>query len=78
MLILINTCFIVPKSIAALKAPEKPSIAHLKKTGEPFLQDGPCCEVAPRLPKCRECRMTPHQRSKKMPNIFCRFYAYRK
>lgn len=60
------------------KPPEKPSIAQLKKTGESFLQDGPCCEVAPRLPKCRECRMTPHQRSKKMPNIFCRFYAYRK
>ncbi|GFR06494.1 lysine-specific demethylase 3A [Trichonephila clavata] len=64
--------------VAVVKPPEKPSIAHLKKTGEPFLQDGPCCEVAPRLPKCRECRMTPHQRSKKMPNIFCRFYAYRK
>ncbi|GFT05442.1 lysine-specific demethylase 3A [Nephila pilipes] len=65
-------------AVAVVKPPEKPSIAHLKKTGEPFLQDGPCCEVAPRLPKCRECRMTPHQRSKKMPNIFCRFYAYRK
>ncbi|UYV78633.1 KDM3B [Cordylochernes scorpioides] len=60
------------------KALEKPSIAQLKKTGEPFLQDGACYDVAPRLPKCRECRMTPHQRNKKMPNIFCRFYAYRK
>ncbi|KAF8790844.1 probable JmjC domain-containing histone demethylation protein 2C isoform X2 [Argiope bruennichi] len=62
----------------AVKPPEKPSVAQLKKTGEPFLQDGPCCEVAPRLPKCRECRLTPHQRSKKDSNIFCRFYAYRK
>ncbi|CAL1277293.1 unnamed protein product [Larinioides sclopetarius] len=69
----------ISKTVAAIvKPPEKPSVAQLKKTGEPFLQDGPCCEVAPRLPKCRECRMTPHQRSKKMPNIFCRFYAYRK
>ncbi|XP_054708176.1 probable JmjC domain-containing histone demethylation protein 2C isoform X2 [Uloborus diversus] len=66
------------KSSVATKTTEKPSVAYLKKTGEPFLQDGPCCDVAPRLPKCRECRMTPHQRSKKMPNIFCRFYAYRK
>lgn len=66
-----------PKNIST-KPPEKPSVSQLKKTGEPFLQDGPCCEVAPRLPKCRECRMTPNQRNKKMPNIFCRFYAYRK
>ena len=55
----------------------KPSIAHLKKTGENFLQDGPCYEVAPRLPKCRECRWTANQRNKKMPNIFCRFHAFR-
>ncbi|KAG8198328.1 hypothetical protein JTE90_021577 [Oedothorax gibbosus] len=68
----------IPKNVTPMTPPEKPSIAHLKKTGEPFLQDGGCSEVAPRLPKCRECRMTPHQRSKKMPNIFCRFYAYRK
>ncbi|XP_015924626.2 lysine-specific demethylase 3B [Parasteatoda tepidariorum] len=66
------------KNASTMKPPEKPSVAQLKKTGEAFLQDGSCCEVAPRLPKCRECRLTPHQRSKKMPNIFCRFYAYRK
>lgn len=43
-----------------------------------FLQNGSCCEVAPKLSKCRECRMTPHQRNKNLPNIFCRFYAFRK
>ncbi|GAB0092943.1 lysine-specific demethylase 3A [Sergentomyia squamirostris] len=56
----------------------KPPISQLKKTGESFLQDGPCFEVAPKLAKCRECRWTPNQRSKNTPNIFCRFYAFRR
>jgi len=56
----------------------KPPITQLKKTGESFLQDGPCFEVAPKLAKCRECRWTPNQRSKNTPNIFCRFYAFRR
>ncbi|XP_015608899.1 lysine-specific demethylase 3B isoform X2 [Cephus cinctus] len=57
----------------------KPPISQLKKTGESWLQDGPCFEVAPKLAKCRECRWTPHQRSKNLPqNIFCRFYAFRR
>ncbi|KAK3611670.1 hypothetical protein CHS0354_012042 [Potamilus streckersoni] len=56
----------------------KASVAHLKKTGEPFLQDDSCSEVTPKLMKCRECKMTPTQRSKKLPNIFCRFYAFRR
>ncbi|XP_063708531.1 lysine-specific demethylase 3A isoform X2 [Culicoides brevitarsis] len=69
--------------IAAVKAENdpfcKPPIAQLKKTGEPFLQDGPCFEVAPKLAKCRECRLTPSQRFKTVAsNIFCRFYAFRK
>lgn len=62
-----------------LKDPfRKPPIAQLKKTGESFLQDGPCFEVAPKLGKCRECRWTPNQRSKNTTNIFCRFYAFRR
>uniref|UniRef100_A0A1B6BYT9 [histone H3]-dimethyl-L-lysine(9) demethylase n=1 Tax=Clastoptera arizonana TaxID=38151 RepID=A0A1B6BYT9_9HEMI len=56
----------------------KPPVGQLKKSGESFLQDGPCFEVAPKLGKCRECRWTPHQRSRNMPNIFCRFYAFRR
>ncbi|XP_054265577.1 lysine-specific demethylase 3A-like isoform X2 [Macrosteles quadrilineatus] len=56
----------------------KPPVGQLKKTGESFLQDGPCFEVAPKLAKCRECRWTPHQRSRNQPNIFCRFYAFRR
>lgn len=56
----------------------KPPVSQLKKTGESFLQDGPCFEVAPKLAKCRECRWTPNQRSKNTLNIFCRFYAFRR
>ena len=57
---------------------KKPSVAQLKKTGQSFLQDASCFEVAPKLAKCRECRWTQSQRNKKMPNIFCRFYAFRR
>ncbi|XP_048748291.1 probable JmjC domain-containing histone demethylation protein 2C isoform X3 [Ostrea edulis] len=56
----------------------KPPVSLLKKTGDPFLQDDSCSEVTPKLMKCRECKMTPTQRSKKLPNIFCRFYAFRR
>ncbi|XP_046386731.1 lysine-specific demethylase 3B-like isoform X4 [Ischnura elegans] len=56
----------------------KPPVSQLKKTGESFLQDGSCFEVAPKLAKCRECRWTPNQRSRNMTNIFCRFFAFRR
>lgn len=57
---------------------KKPPLSQLKRTGESFLQDGPCFVVAPKLAKCRECRWTANQRSKNTSNIFCRFYAFRK
>ncbi|XP_075732439.1 lysine-specific demethylase 3-like [Rhipicephalus microplus] len=57
---------------------EKPIIAQLKKSSKLFLQDSSCYDVAPKLSMCRECRMMSDQRDKKMPNIFCRFYAFRK
>ena len=56
----------------------KPPLHQLKKTGESFLQDGSCFEVSAKLPKCRECRWTAQQRKYKVPNIFCRFYAFRR
>ncbi|KYM79539.1 Lysine-specific demethylase 3B [Atta colombica] len=56
----------------------KPTISQLKKSGESWLQDGACFEVATKLAKCRECRWTPNQRSKNSQNIFCRFYAFRR
>ncbi|XP_052741070.1 probable JmjC domain-containing histone demethylation protein 2C isoform X2 [Bicyclus anynana] len=55
-----------------------PSAARAKPPPDSFLQNGPCFEVAPRLAKCRECRWSPAQRDKDMPNIFCRFYAFRR
>jgi lysine-specific demethylase 3 len=66
-----------PKRIVGTKK-KKPSVAQLKKSGQIFLQDASCFEVAPKLAKCRECRWTQSQRNKKMPNIFCRFYAFRR
>lgn len=60
------------------RSAEKQAEARLKKSGLSYLQDCPCFDVSPKLPKCRECRMTPNQRNKKMPNIFCRFFAFRK
>jgi len=50
----------------------------LKKSGDSFLQDASCFEVAPKLNKCRECRWSQAQRQKTMANIFCRFYAFRR
>ncbi|XP_013192527.2 lysine-specific demethylase 3B isoform X1 [Amyelois transitella] len=55
-----------------------PAATQPRVTSESFLQNGPCFEVAPRLAKCRECRWSPAQRDKDMPNIFCRFYAFRR
>ena len=57
---------------------QRPPLSQLKKTGESFLQDKPCLKEAPRLAKCLECRLTDGQRNKQMPNIFCRFYAFRR
>jgi lysine-specific demethylase 3 len=57
----------------------RPSISQLKKTGDSFLQDASCFEVAPKLNKCRECRWSQAQRQKQsLANIFCRFYAFRR
>ncbi|XP_057340415.1 probable JmjC domain-containing histone demethylation protein 2C isoform X2 [Microplitis mediator] len=58
----------------------KPPTSQLKKTGDSWLQDLACCEVAPKLAKCRECRYlakSPLSRIKKQ-TVFCRFYAFRR
>lgn len=55
-----------------------PALSLKAAPTDSFLQSGPCFEVAPRLAKCRECRWSPAQRDKDMPNIFCRFYAFRR
>ncbi|RUS84083.1 hypothetical protein EGW08_008122, partial [Elysia chlorotica] len=66
------------KSSSFNKPLVKMTVSTLKRTMAPFIQDGPCSEITPKLTKCRECKMTPVQRSKKQPNIFCRFYAFRR
>ncbi len=66
-------------SVALANKPlNKSSAVKLRKTLEPFIQDSSCGDIAPKLMKCRECKMTTLQRNKKMPNIFCRFYAFRR
>ncbi|XP_055539682.1 probable JmjC domain-containing histone demethylation protein 2C isoform X2 [Wyeomyia smithii] len=45
---------------------------------EPYLQNGPCYQVAPKLPRCRECGRSAAVRSRASANVFCRFIAFRK
>ncbi|KAK2585971.1 hypothetical protein KPH14_010548 [Odynerus spinipes] len=57
----------------------RPPVAHLKKTGESWLQDDVCFFAAPKLAKCRECRHALTNGLKNLPqNVFCRFYAFRR
>ncbi|XP_074643644.1 uncharacterized protein LOC141900577 isoform X2 [Tubulanus polymorphus] len=57
----------------------KMTVAQLKKSLQPFLQDGSCVEVTPKLAKCRECKVIPvTKNNKKVNNSFCRFYAFRR
>ncbi|XP_055608259.1 lysine-specific demethylase 3A isoform X2 [Uranotaenia lowii] len=53
-------------------------IKRPKRSTVPQLQKRPCYEVAPRLPKCRECGRSAAARSRDAENIFCRFIAFRK
>uniref|UniRef100_A0A182NR78 [histone H3]-dimethyl-L-lysine(9) demethylase n=1 Tax=Anopheles dirus TaxID=7168 RepID=A0A182NR78_9DIPT len=50
----------------------------LKRPEGPFLQNGPCHQVASRLPRCRECGRSAAVRSRNASIIFCRFIAFRK
>jgi len=67
-----------PSVVLANKLPNTESMVKLRKSLEPFLQVGSCTDVTPKLMKCRECKLTRNQRSKKLTNIFCRFYAFRR
>ena len=72
---------LLPENLSAILASKplnKTALVKLKKTLEPFIQDSACPEIAPKLMKCRECKLTSNQRNKKIPNIFCRFYAFRR
>ncbi|XP_048406872.1 probable JmjC domain-containing histone demethylation protein 2C [Stegostoma tigrinum] len=55
-------------------------VKKLKQTGESFLQDGSCSEIAPNLQKCRECRMVRYRKNEESSQsaVFCRFYYFRR
>lgn len=44
----------------------------------PFLQSSFCFDVAPKLPKCRECRFIVAHSKRTMFHAYCRFMEYRK
>uniref|UniRef100_H2YD03 JmjC domain-containing protein n=2 Tax=Ciona savignyi TaxID=51511 RepID=H2YD03_CIOSA len=48
--------------------------SRLKQTGESFIQDAACHELAA-PPRCRECRSS---RRKDNTTVFCRFYGFQK
>ncbi|XP_057706019.1 lysine-specific demethylase 3B isoform X2 [Corythoichthys intestinalis] len=62
-------------------------VRRLKQSGESFLQDGSCINVAPHLHKCRECRLERYRKSRNAdddseddddPNVACRFFHFRR
>ncbi|XP_074865431.1 lysine-specific demethylase 3B [Carettochelys insculpta] len=57
-------------------------VRKLKQSGEPFLQDGSCINVAPHLHKCRECRLERYRKFKELEQddstVACRFFHFRR
>ncbi|KAM9375532.1 lysine-specific demethylase 3B isoform 2-T2 [Pholidichthys leucotaenia] len=78
-----NKTFKVGQSV--LKDQSK--VRRLKQSGESFLQDGSCINVAPHLHKCRECRLERYRKYRNTddesddeddPNVACRFFHFRR
>ncbi|XP_068131416.1 lysine-specific demethylase 3A [Hyperolius riggenbachi] len=65
-----------PRSI--LMDPQK--LKRLMASGDCFVQDGSCNDIAPHLHKCRECRLDRFGRSKEQRDaaVFCRFFHFRR
>ncbi|KAM5192686.1 lysine-specific demethylase 3A [Mantella aurantiaca] len=65
-----------PRSI--LMDPQK--LKRLMSSGDCFVQDGSCNDIAPHLHKCRECRLDRFGRSKEQRDsaVFCRFFHFRR
>ncbi|XP_058504984.1 lysine-specific demethylase 3B isoform X1 [Solea solea] len=66
---------------------DQSKVRRLKQSGESFLQDGSCINVAPHLHKCRECRLERYRKSRNTdedseddddPNVSCRFFHFRR
>ncbi|XP_075712622.1 lysine-specific demethylase 3A [Rhinoderma darwinii] len=65
-----------PRSI--LLDPQK--LKRIQSSGDCFVQDGSCNDIAPHLHKCRECRLDRFGRSKEQRDaaVFCRFFHFRR
>ncbi|XP_035264586.1 lysine-specific demethylase 3B isoform X2 [Anguilla anguilla] len=63
---------------------DQTKVRRLKQSGESFLQDGSCINVAPHLHKCRECRLERYRKFREQesddddPNVACRFFHFRR
>ncbi|XP_075889042.1 lysine-specific demethylase 3B isoform X1 [Nelusetta ayraudi] len=66
---------------------DQSKVRRLKQSGESFLQDGSCINVAPHLHKCRECRLERYRKYRTTeddsddeddPNVACRFFHFRR
>ncbi|KAM8847986.1 lysine-specific demethylase 3B isoform 1-T1 [Synchiropus picturatus] len=66
---------------------DQSKVRRLKQSGESFLQDGSCINVAPHLHKCRECRLERYRKYRSAdedsddeddPNVACRFFHFRR
>uniref|UniRef100_A0A3B5AAQ3 Lysine-specific demethylase n=1 Tax=Stegastes partitus TaxID=144197 RepID=A0A3B5AAQ3_9TELE len=66
---------------------DQSKVRRLKQSGESFLQDGSCINVAPHLHKCRECRLERYRKYRSTdddsdddddPNVACRFFHFRR
>ncbi|XP_040275070.1 lysine-specific demethylase 3A-A-like isoform X1 [Bufo bufo] len=55
-------------------------LKRLQASGDCFVQDGSCNDIAPHLHKCRECRLDRFGRSKEQRDaaVFCRFFHFRR
>ncbi|XP_073413000.1 lysine-specific demethylase 3B isoform X1 [Dendrobates tinctorius] len=76
-----------PRTTAPLKVGQSvlkdvSKVRKLKQSGEPFLQDGSCINVAPHLHKCRECRLERYRKFKEPDQddstVACRFFHFRR
>lgn len=81
----IDTELSPPVGQSVLKDQSK--VRRLKQSGESFLQDGSCINVAPHLHKCRECRLERYRKYRTTeddsdedddPNVSCRFFHFRR
>ncbi|XP_073198969.1 lysine-specific demethylase 3A isoform X3 [Lepidochelys kempii] len=55
-------------------------VKKLQQSGEAFVQDGSCNNIAPHLHKCRECRLDSYRKNKEQKDstVFCRFFHFRR